>query len=478
MDHIVNRDRQVPKRQRLPFPPDIFLRICSFLSPSDARSLRLCCKTLANIGARYGFRNITLYVNKSDFDMLRAFSRHPVISKNIRTLTYMPETLLRETHPLYYSIQEYANFSASNYYMTKRVKKSKQNWLPNGALDNLPISIEDIQENYRHYMITAQEQFQIVDGKEDFALLKEVLPKLTSLEGIYVGSSPYKRRYFSPFFAWTMDPSYELPVQAIMYGLSGSGLRLRRLEIDGLLPSILNTGFLQQLSPSCKYLKSIDLLIEEDTEDYDEVFRVDPIFEKTRHEKEPGALAKFLKALPNLEEIDITWDTDDWEARYPLREVIYPGSRWSNLRDINLHKIRTERQELIAFFTQHRLTLQKVSIGYCVLESTSCRILLCQMKEILKLTDICIYNIMEGRFENGEDNTGFIYVPNRLSDPFRQECDPFGQEWWFSDPPDPECLGTKVADWFLRDAPCPLVPGIQYLEDLMFASPNTKSDIH
>ncbi|KAI1086204.1 hypothetical protein F5B19DRAFT_480115 [Rostrohypoxylon terebratum] len=453
MEPNTDCDRQIQEFGGLRLlPPEILLEICSYLSLSDARSLRLCCKRLADTGACYGFRDIAIYCLKSDLDMLRAFSHHPIISKNIKKLTYRAATLVKPELPPFYTADEYSRFFVHR--GTQILTGPKQHWLPASTFYpvwNMFAYMNDIEENYKQYKKTALEQFLIVKNKEDCTLLEEVLPRLQALKEIAIDNSPYGNLPpFKSLFAPPCRPRHERSVQAMMYGLCRSGLRINKLSANWLLPSIFNTAFLQQIIPACKYLKSIDLWIAQSITRYDECYAVDPLFENSRRAHEHGALAKFLNSLSSLESLSVRYHDRPWN-RWPLRWAIDHGAKWSNLRCIYFHEILTDRRELIAFFRRHRLSLEKVTISKCDLQNTSCKILLCQMKEILKLKQITISSTLEGHFEATEDNTGFVYDPQH----------PLKQLWWFGSASDPRSLGFKVADWFLRDAPCPLVPGIQ-----------------
>ncbi|KAI1460419.1 hypothetical protein F4805DRAFT_417435 [Annulohypoxylon moriforme] len=418
MNSTTEEDRWVERGHRLPFPPEVFLRLCSFLSPSDARSLRLCCKALAKTGACYGFRNIHLWLCKPDFEMLRALSCHPIISKNIKKLTYHTPTLIYPDG-LYHPLHEFIRLS-----MLGRP-------LPHYFV----AATENILEKYRRYEITAQEQLQIVDEKEDVALFEEVLPKLTCLEEITIDVKPYG----SPphmVFADLREQQIEQHAQALMHGLSNSGLRLRSLEVMSLVPSAINATFLQQILPACKYLKSIDITFYP----HNSVCRVDS---ETWEVYLPGddLLEHFFKDLRSLECIRVQG------FGIHLRHIVHPDAKWNNLREVELNVINTERHELVAFFERHRLTLEIVTMEECILATTSVKILLFQMKEVLKLKELHLHGAWNGRFEDGEDRSGFTNSSAT-------------QGWQFGEATDRHCLGMKVADWFLHDAPCPLQPDL------------------
>ncbi|XDG09696.1 hypothetical protein ABKA04_009311 [Annulohypoxylon sp. FPYF3050] len=447
MELNTDRDRQIQKPgELLLLPPEILLKICSYLSPSDARTLRLCCKKLADTGAHYGFSNITIHVLKSDFEMLRAFSRHPIISKNIKKLTYRTATLVKSELPLFYSIDQYARFliNAGIQPVTGSLPYRLPDSTSNPVWSNF-IYTRDVQENYEQYKRKALEQFLIVTNEEDSALLKEVLPKLQALNEIVLDNHPGEHRPpFNSYFAPLCRPRHQGPTQAMIYGLCDSGLQINKLSADWILPSILSTPFLQQIIPVCKYLKSIDLRISQPTAPYD------PLFGSSRSKNELNTVAKFLKALPNLESLSVRY-YDQIMGRWPLYQAIDPEVKWNNLRCIYFHEIRTNRHELIAFFQRHRLTLESVTIVKCDLWNTSIKIFLCQMKQILKLKEISICSSFDGQFEDSEDNRGFISDVGH----------PLKQHWFFGEPSNPRSLGYQVAGWFLRDDPSPLKPGVQ-----------------
>ncbi|KAI1099387.1 hypothetical protein F4804DRAFT_322068 [Jackrogersella minutella] len=440
--------------QVLPFPPEIFLGVCSYLEPSEVRSLRLCCKALANIGACCGFRCIVFHLHKPDFDKLLSIARHPIISKNVDTLIYEIANLVQMgRNPPYYSPEHYERLTMIRS-LRRKVKRSEPNWIPDGVLDTIPITpipFEHLQENYNRYKNAVKEQHHILSTKADLDLLEDVIPKLTGLKKIIVNDgysiSQIRQSPFDAFFAQA-EPVNMQSLQAIMHGLSCSKIQLHSFEANQLHPSLINALFFAQITTSCKGLKSISL----DFTGEDAYINRDdaPFILNTLQLVNHGALPKLLGSLPSLKHLCIIFDNviRGLVHPYPFHSVVSPKSRWRNLREIRLDRIQAERPELSAFFELHRLTLERIHLHECALATTSWIKLLWQMKRTLKLKEIWITGDALGRFEEGEDCTHFNQNPDDTI-----QCWAFGWPW-----SDRWCLAMDVANWFLLGTPCPLNP--------------------
>ena len=74
-------------------PPEVARLICRFLEEQDVFSLRLVCNFWDNVAASFMPRDLLLSFSSESFERLLHISQHPIISKQINSLHYEPNTL-------------------------------------------------------------------------------------------------------------------------------------------------------------------------------------------------------------------------------------------------------------------------------------------------------------------------------------------------------------------------------------------------
>ncbi|KAI1641115.1 hypothetical protein F4809DRAFT_587384 [Biscogniauxia mediterranea] len=448
-------------------PPELLHLIFSYLSPYEARALRLCCKTFADIGACWGFKKISFYLCRADFQKLYRVAHHPIISQNVTLLVYHAANLEEPAKTL----SQYREKTKSIVYRYQ-VEACDENWLPQHVLlnedprdciyyDRDPISPEDIAENYAHYVKAVEEQRRILSTREDFVLLKEVIPRLKQLRTVLVsnddwhsvprGCSPFDR-----FFVYSLlshEPHGARQTEAVLHGLKGSGVALNSFVAGTLDVSLINRSFFQNIVEACPSLETIDLVF--DTIDANAPLLAENTANviRARDRAETGVIVKFLKAIPSLVEMSIGFTmASESPLRYPanLSHIVADGFKWKQLRCVHLLAIESERQELMRFFDLHKETLRDVELRDCRLNTTSWTRLLREMKDTLTLDDICVTGLVFGRVESEDD------YPEG-SPTFIADLD-IEERWWLGDPdndPGP-CLAKDLTSWFLHDKPYPL----------------------
>ncbi|CAJ2513150.1 Uu.00g012690.m01.CDS01 [Anthostomella pinea] len=458
------------------FPPEVLHLIFSHLPSSEARSVRRCSKTFADIGAYHGFKKISLFLCRADFMKLGAVADHPIISKSVKTLVYNAANLMEPA----LTLGEYIERTSSPAFRPQ-VEITEPNWLPETALlkerlrtfafstfsERERISAEDIAENYAQYLKAVHEQRRILATKEDFVLFKDTLPKLTTLRSIvvfnhawYTGDTTPKSP-FDAFFCYSLishEPHGARQTEAILHGIRDSGIELDHFKAGVLDLGLIGRPFFDGIRESCRKLRRINLVFDV----------VDPVFDdgpedtgryvrRAREKVDTGVIAHFLKSIPSLSEIYIGFSMSKgsvtMRAGYPadLPRVLVPGFRWHELQRIGLVGIETERQDMMAFFELHKDTLRSVTLRNCQLISTSWTRLFRQMKNSLKLEDFHVSGKLRGLPEAEEDYPGEDIDIN-------DEGPGASNEWfWLGDlATEKDSLARDLSSWFLRDSAYPL----------------------
>ncbi|KAI0015904.1 hypothetical protein F4780DRAFT_37933 [Xylariomycetidae sp. FL0641] len=457
-------------------PVELLHLIFASLPAAEARSLRLCCKAFAAVGACYGFREIVFFSDRNNFRKLWAICEHPVISKYVRAFIYHTVTLEgAEEDEGALQFEEY--YAASQNHLSRLiVEMAEPNWLPESALGDprasptsspsssaLPgqphYSAEDIAVNYSQYLQAYRDQCQVFRKYEDYTIFNAALPRLPQLQQVVLTDLQTFDRptcFSCPFDAFFSDleSSIYRSTHTIFHVLRNHSLPLTCLSIGMLYQQQIDPDFFDDISTFCRSLKSIDLLF----------FASPP--QETRLLTDTGVIAAFLTSRHNLTGISIGFTNlraRYWEDgahpptvfHYPavLSSIISPGFKWSGLRHVELRGIESERGQLSAFFKLHRDTLRSIVLRDCRLVDESWTRLFWWMKQNLRLTQFTLSGVMVGAVEDPVD---YPLTPLVLPAP---EALDFGGH-----PPDMDSLvnylGSRLrgdlSAWYFDNEPFPI----------------------
>jgi hypothetical protein len=145
----------------------------------------------------------------------------------------------------------------------------------------------------------------------------------------------------------------------------------------------------------------------------DQDFR--PQLEACRAATQKGVLARILRRMPNLADLEIEFAElhampfGTLPSPAYLADVIPLDYIWPKLRRFAISNIETERQEILAFLARHKSSLESIDLGHVRLTSTSWRKLLPDLKSQFgdgdRIQSIRILDTILGR---SEDDFGFV----------------------------------------------------------------------
>ncbi|KAI1397154.1 hypothetical protein F4819DRAFT_92705 [Hypoxylon fuscum] len=444
-------------QHEMSLPVEIVHMVFENLSPSEVRSVRLTCKKFAAVGAKHGFEEIHFYLRRVDLDKLIAIASHPLISKGVKKLVYEPGTLPCRR----LSFEEYSERNNIHIYRL-RVERCKKNWLPSHTQDwETPISPDDILENYHQYNKAVDEQEDIVRKFEDYHVLESVMPRLTGLKEVTANNKfavAGRKTPFDAFFVPIRYSSGGRQMESLMSGGGRRDLQIQSIRGLGIQWTYEGSFLFHKVTEACENMNLKSIQFEFDTVDFSLSADEDRHIDKTVQNVEAGEIANLLQSQPDLESLDIAFThSSPYVMGYPARlpNIITPGFRWSNLRDVRLRWILTEREELFAFLQQHRSTLQVLHLHYCRFENNTSWIkFFSQMKKTMKLQDVRITGYLTGQYE---DPSEYDYVVEGSG----EDMDDSEQNWWLGHP-EPErplpMFTRKLMDWLIRDhAPDPFI---------------------
>ncbi|KAF2996954.1 hypothetical protein E8E14_002845 [Neopestalotiopsis sp. 37M] len=393
--------------------------VCACLKIEDVLAFRLVCKVFADVGAAYMLPEVSFYMLEAEFTRLRAIADHPIISKHVRSLTYYAEVLDAEkiTFPAY--VREHTREQASARTWNGFFKATPK-------LDSADLPL--LRSNYQAYERTMRLQQDIIENAHDVTCLKEVIPKFTSLRQATMSSTgcfydekarwrvwdearPLHLRKVrkSPFENAPCSAGNPLEPEGKRHtnGLI-AGLVATKVQLEGFRAGVLDWKYFKDfleipdgLSHTFKYLKRLELFLDSDPgQDARGILRC-------RKALKTGILKQIIKPLQQLEVLmvniyPVEWTADEWPAH--LGDIIAPGHTWPALRVLSLGGIKTTRHDLIKFLDLHKDSLSKMCLRDVGLGETSWWKFLPDVRNKLKLSDVCICGDIIGKSEDDADN--------------------------------------------------------------------------
>ena len=383
-------------------------------------------RSIGTVANSVAWKEICFILRKVDFDLVRAIVNDPSCAPHVTTLAYVVEVLNleRQTLDMFRTAARRDEHSDAHLHTV------------NPRLFDAPgpaATEAEIRENYARYLRLYEEQSEILANDRDFAFVEEVIAKLPNLRAIVMSdgnglriinqTKPVPRRdpmqlYTGP---WNDGAASARHFRALLKGVEKAGTKLQSIQASLLHLSILDeTQFgLHSMSPAIlETVTTLQLAITAAEEDdvsgrraLDQDFR--PQLEACRAATQKGALARILRGMPNLADLEIEFAElhampfGTLPSPAYLADVVPLDHTWPKLRRFAISNIETERQEILAFLARHKSSLESVDLGPARLTSTSWRKLLPDLKSQLgggdRIRSIRILDTILGRSEDEFD---------------------------------------------------------------------------
>ncbi|KAI8632973.1 hypothetical protein F5Y19DRAFT_472156 [Xylariaceae sp. FL1651] len=384
-------------------PPELLYVICSLLSVDDILNFRLVNRAFADVGAAYMLPEVTFDMHHGELDRLRAISLHPLFAKHVSSLTYFAQTL-----------------DSPKLTWREFLRDHKQELRWNSKLKKLNLTPNNLLAEYQKYTEAVAKQEDIMDQKLDIALLKEVLPRFPNLRTMTMSAGNvfyegrYRTRRHRPLEDFirnnrmcSIHPEGNRPLEALLMANARAGCALTSLRAGSLHWRFFKRTErdLARMFRPLANLTSIEFSISVDPAD--ERIHENSSLRKCRRVLAKGAIRSILKSMPHLQSLRIevlTLDYDELEKGARLVDLIEPGFRWPNLRELVLGGIESDRPELMRVLGLHKDTLQKLCLRDITLTSTSWRKLLPDIRKTLSLADACICGDIYGHCEDDDED--------------------------------------------------------------------------
>ncbi|KAJ8126649.1 hypothetical protein O1611_g6989 [Lasiodiplodia mahajangana] len=389
-------------------PPEIVYVVCSLLEIDDVLSFRLVNKLFADIGAAYMLPEVTFYMHQEELDRLEAISLHPIFSKQVTSLNYYAEILV-----------------SPKVTWCEFLRNHKRNIRWNGTLREKP---HQLVAEYKRYSDAVDGQDELMKKKKDIKLLKEILPRFPKLDTLRMSSGHWlydeacrvrRKNPLSEFFKRSymgdVYPEGKHQLDALLMANADSPCALTNLRAGPLHWSFFKRSereLFAMFKPLVN-LTSIGLSVSVTLSDHDGAHD-DSLFRKCRRALAKGNMRKILKSLPQLQcmfvEIEDLEPEEDGKGAF-LGDIIEPGFRWANLKQLTLGGIATNRTELTNVLTLHKDTLRILCLRNIALGPTSWRKLLPVIRKHLHLEEACICGDICGELE--EEGSQDPWVPHK-----------------------------------------------------------------
>lgn len=325
--------------------------------------------------------------------MLRHFAAHPILSRHVKTLVYLPGMVDPDF--------QYTETEFSNLLSDHSDAKTIERW-------------------YGKYLEASKNQQTILDEELDVALFQEIMPKFQNLTSVIITTTagwPLWRKEHRPH----RKPLNKLETciggksgarrypMAILFPLTGLPTYLRYLELRIVDSAVLSDAFVDIIVHISSNLRTFDMALKTDETGYTDM--------DSSHSESPGDCRPFvasgnfrrlLASMPQLENLSIAIGVPASAPtamnQYPMTlDDLFGGERWRNLKSLRLCTFETTRRQLLEFMRRHSATLQSVSLAYVNLAESSWMVLLPELqvliRESMKLEEFSLYGRLSGRAE-------------------------------------------------------------------------------
>ncbi|ORY57832.1 uncharacterized protein BCR38DRAFT_353927 [Pseudomassariella vexata] len=386
--------------------PEIIHVVCSFLEIKDLRNFRLTCRAYGDIAACHALREVVFYLHYEDFKALEAISRHPIVSKNVNSLVYV-------AHALPTPMLSFDEFVADYY----SEREDHQAYMDLHSLlrnrPSPPLKTRQLRASYRKYKETMEHQIRIIENREDYHCLRDVISRLPALQEIMISSDNWEREaatYKTPFDGCMQRPYVELRPEGcrqlvtVLEAVASAGTQLRKLAAGSLDWRFFRDecDLVKRSWASLANLTVVEFYIDTAIDDDMETAGVE--VPECRDVLRTGVLRKFLTSLKHLKGIYVkfTYHSEDHGYAARVGDIIENGHYWPQLSSIGLGNVEGERQDLEHIFDLHKPTLKHVCLEDFCLRNTSWKYLLPNMRQILQLETVCICGAIQGCDEHSD----------------------------------------------------------------------------
>ena len=373
--HSLSDPQSVCYSDRL--PPEIASLVCYHINKEDVPNLRLVSNFWNNVATPFLLEDINVVFMPESFQRLLKISRHPVISKQVTSLYYEPNTL-----------DEYKTEDSWERQICHRIhpedleatpapdasERAHRAWRRNiTRIRQRPrhnYSRSCLEEAYTEYtrMYAKQEDLRNRDyGFKELADAMSRLPKLSEIcmnYGWAICQRPTNAK--NPFAAGLINAGGDycgIPfMRSLLLAVHAAGVELSTLELGSVDWKFLQLSdeILKRMESSLYHLTALELAISTGMDDSGNEIGVE-ILVCRRYLRNNAKLAKFLAAAPNLKNLTISFDWNKPYSPAKLNQIV--GTQiWPCLESFAIKNVDAAPKHLNCFFEHHASTLKHISM--------------------------------------------------------------------------------------------------------------------
>ena len=380
-------------------PAEILDIICEELWDTDIPALRLQCRYLCKVATVHMFDDAFVRFKKSSIDSLLELAAHPVLSQNVKTLSYEPNLLKRQPREEWQDripLRDYHD--TSNIPSPPKQSASERDWrLFHRTVKKVvlhekrtPYSAKELDTAWPIYQRYLQEQEDLFERDNACQDLQQAVQHFPNLRAVHVN------------FGWGLwcGPGWSSDTSVNPYGsgLTHAGSTARypgelpgveqivslirmlgtlEVKLDSLRIGSVNWKFFLQFEGSgnlsdmkkriVQSLKDIELVIttwtdlgihDEEEDEVQQQLEVD----RCRTFLDKGSLGRILAQAPDLRRIAIEFDA--YEVKCPIDfQFLVLDTQWSHLHTIKLDSIDTHEGHWMDFFERHASTIKNIRLA-------------------------------------------------------------------------------------------------------------------
>ncbi|KAF2673454.1 hypothetical protein BT63DRAFT_421603 [Microthyrium microscopicum] len=378
-----------------PFPIELMHMIVRCLDPADIANFRLSCWQFSEIGLEYLFEDAVAYLHHRSLLRLSELASHQAASQAVRSLRLdidglMDPVLSNEEHVAKAEQSEIRMQEINELLIRKNLAKK-------GLVRPRPK--RNLQEEYEVYRATAITQDVILRNKIHHNVWTFALSKLSNLESISLTSqisyhnSPWDAHSLGAHLGEISDPLGVSDLNALLKAVVKSETRLKELEVGYIswrfFPQF-SVSDLSHVLPSLSHLTTLVLQIttslgitevqelrEELAGITEEGGRDEFEFEgleatECSEAMEDGHLRRFIKALPNLEKLSVTFDyrDEDGTCGASFDDIFDKNGTWPRFQYLELSTVLIQSSEFLSFAAKHHHTFRELVLEGITLDSS------------------------------------------------------------------------------------------------------------
>lgn len=321
--------------------------------------------------------NVNLVFKPESFERLLDISRHPVISKQITTLYYEPNTLDEYTTQDEWEKTIIADSYTKDFETLPSPDASERKlraWRRNiTKIRERPrhnYSRDYLEKAYKEYtrMHAEQEALRNRDyGREEFSDAMSRLPRLSEIcmnHGWAICQRPKGAK--NAFTAGLHNAGGDycgIPfMRSMLLAVHEAGIELGILQLGSVDWKFLHQSdeVLERMKTALRHLTTLELVISTGMDESGNEIGVE-IPTCRRYLSNNTKLAEFLAAAPNLKHLGIGFD---WFEPYCPAELkqVFGSTTWPCLESVALENIDAASENLNRFLEQHASTLKHVTM--------------------------------------------------------------------------------------------------------------------